>query len=47
MPEPDETQGIPLIGDQFPDLEVETTEGTISLPDDYEMYDWWFTLKDE
>lgn len=36
MPETDEIQGIPLIGDQFPDLEVETTEGTISLPGDYE-----------
>ncbi|WP_181685208.1 peroxiredoxin [Halorhabdus salina] len=28
--------GIPLIGDEFPDLAVETTHGTLSLPDDYE-----------
>ncbi|WP_136689732.1 peroxiredoxin [Halorhabdus amylolytica] len=33
--ETDDTSGIPLIGDAFPDLEVETTHGTISLPADY------------
>ncbi|MFC6785330.1 peroxiredoxin [Halobaculum halobium] len=27
---------MPLIGDEFPELEVETTHGSISLPDDYE-----------
>ncbi|AXR77333.1 peroxiredoxin [Natrarchaeobaculum sulfurireducens] len=34
--------GFPLIGDQFPELEVETTHGTKAIPDDYE--DRWFVL---
>ena len=34
--------GFPLIGDQFPTLEVETTHGTKTIPDDYE--DRWFVL---
>ena len=38
----DDSQGIPLIGDQFPEIEVETTEGPISLPDDYAGE--WFVL---
>ncbi|WP_135824966.1 peroxiredoxin [Halorussus ruber] len=42
----DETEtardGMPLIGDQFPEIEAETTHGTLSLPDDYE--DEWFVL---
>src|SRR6056297_4079410 len=29
-------QTMPLIGDQFPEMEVETTHGTLSLPDEYE-----------
>ncbi|WP_327050727.1 peroxiredoxin [Halomicrococcus gelatinilyticus] len=29
-------QSMPLIGDQFPELEVETTHGTLTLPDEYE-----------
>lgn len=37
-----QTNGIPLIGEQFPELEVETTHGPISLPDEYE--DEWFVL---
>jgi peroxiredoxin (alkyl hydroperoxide reductase subunit C) len=33
---------MPLIGDRFPDIRVETTHGTINLPDDYEGE--WFVL---
>ncbi len=40
--ETDESAGMPLLGDRFPDLEVETTHGTKSLPDDYEGE--WFVL---
>ncbi|ARS91006.1 peroxiredoxin [Natrarchaeobaculum aegyptiacum] len=34
--------GFPLIGDQFPELEVETTHGEKSIPADYEGE--WFVL---
>jgi peroxiredoxin (alkyl hydroperoxide reductase subunit C) len=30
------SNSIPLIGEQFPDIEAESTHGTLSLPDDYE-----------
>ncbi|ACV11980.1 alkyl hydroperoxide reductase/ Thiol specific antioxidant/ Mal allergen [Halorhabdus utahensis DSM 12940] len=33
--ETDDASGIPLIGDEFPHLAVETTHGEIDLPDDY------------
>ncbi|MFB6070766.1 MAG: peroxiredoxin [Halanaeroarchaeum sp.] len=39
---PADAQSMPLIGDRFPDLEVETTHGTLSLPDEYEGE--WFVL---
>jgi len=38
----EETQQMPLIGDEFPEMEVETTQGKISLPEDYEGK--WFLL---
>ncbi len=38
----DGPSGFPLIGDRFPELDVETTHGTKTLPDDYE--DSWFVL---
>ncbi|MFQ3293968.1 MAG: peroxiredoxin (alkyl hydroperoxide reductase subunit C), partial [Natrialbaceae archaeon] len=39
----DESQdGMPLIGDEFPELEVETTHGTLTLPNEFE--DEWFVL---
>lgn len=37
-----EAQQMPLIGDQFPEMKVETTKGTINLPGDYEGK--WFLL---
>ncbi|MFB6082351.1 MAG: peroxiredoxin [Halanaeroarchaeum sp.] len=33
---------MPLIGDRFPDLEVDTTHGPLSLPDEFEGE--WFVL---
>jgi peroxiredoxin (alkyl hydroperoxide reductase subunit C) len=33
---------MPLIGDEFPELTVETTHGTMSLPDEFEGQ--WFVL---
>ncbi|WP_255191629.1 peroxiredoxin [Natronobeatus ordinarius] len=38
----DESPGMPLLNDPFPELEVETTHGTKVLPDDYEGS--WFVL---
>ena len=35
-------RSMPLIGDRFPELEVQTTHGTVSLPEDYEGE--WFVL---
>lgn len=40
--ETDETPQMALIGDEFPELEVTTTHGTLTLPDEYE--DEWFVL---
>jgi peroxiredoxin 2/4 len=37
-----EGKGIPLIGDQFPELEVNTTHGKMSLPEAYKGK--WFIL---
>ncbi len=37
-----ENGGIPLLGDKFPAMEVKTTQGMISLPDDYKGK--WFVL---
>lgn len=31
----EETQRFPLIGDPFPEMEVQTTEGKVKLPEDY------------
>ncbi len=31
----EETQSFPLIGDKFPEMEVQTTEGKVKLPEDY------------
>jgi peroxiredoxin (alkyl hydroperoxide reductase subunit C) len=31
----EEVQGFPLIGDKFPEMKVQTTEGMINLPEDY------------
>ncbi|MGM0381167.1 MAG: peroxiredoxin [bacterium] len=42
MEEEQQKQGMPLIGDKFPELEVKTTEGTINLPEKYEGQ--WFVL---
>lgn len=36
------TNRIPLIGERFPDIEVETTKGRIKLPEDYKGK--WFML---
>jgi peroxiredoxin (alkyl hydroperoxide reductase subunit C) len=33
---------MPLIGDEFPEMEVETSHGTLTLPDEYEGE--WFVL---
>ncbi|MEF8774780.1 MAG: peroxiredoxin [Halobacteriales archaeon] len=38
----DDSPGMPLIGDQFPELEVNTTHGTLTLPDEYDGE--WFVL---
>lgn len=38
----EETKQMPLIGDEFPEMEVETTQGKISLPENYEGK--WFLL---
>lgn len=35
-------RGIPLIGDKFPDMEVQTTHGMMKLPDDFSGK--WFIL---
>ena len=37
-----EETNMPLIGDKFPTLEVQTTQGKKSLPDDYKGK--WFIL---
>ncbi|MCF7928967.1 MAG: peroxiredoxin [Spirochaetales bacterium] len=37
-----ENQGLPLLGDKFPELEVKTTHGPKSLPKDYKGK--WFIL---
>ncbi len=42
MTDESDESGFPLIGDQFPELEVETTHGPKSIPDDYEGK--WFIL---
>jgi len=43
MSSEEEQQGsFPLIGDKFPEMEVQTTQGEISLPDDYNGQ--WFVL---
>ncbi|RDZ96002.1 peroxiredoxin, partial [Haloferax sp. Atlit-6N] len=34
--DPDESAGAPGIGDQFPQLTVETSHGELTIPDDYE-----------
>jgi len=31
----EEVQGFPLIGDKFPEMKVQTTEGMINIPEDY------------
>ena len=36
------TQGMPLLGDRFPDMTVQTTAGTMDLPDAYAGK--WFIL---
>lgn len=36
------TQGIPLLGDKFPQMEVQTTHGMMTLPDDFSGK--WFVL---
>lgn len=38
----DERKGMPLIGDVFPKMEVQTTHGRLSLPEDYSGK--WFVL---
>lgn len=38
----EQSPSIPLIGEDFPDIEAESTHGTLSLPEDYE--DEWFVL---
>ncbi|NPA67918.1 MAG: peroxiredoxin [Chlorobi bacterium] len=38
----EEKKGIPLLGDDFPQMEVQTTKGTINLPGDYAGK--WFVL---
>jgi len=34
----DEYYAIPLIGDEFPHLEVQTTKGKKKLPDEYNFF---------
>jgi peroxiredoxin (alkyl hydroperoxide reductase subunit C) len=36
--------GIPLLGDKFPKMEVVTTHGTMTLPDDLNKGGKWFVL---
>ncbi len=38
----EEKEGMPLIGDKFPEMTVQTTHGEIKLPDEFE--DKWFIL---
>ncbi|MFW6064767.1 MAG: peroxiredoxin [Candidatus Natronoplasma sp.] len=38
----EEKEGMPLIGDKFPEMKVNTTHGEIELPDEFE--DKWFIL---
>lgn len=38
----EEKKGMPLLGDDFPKMEVQTTKGTINLPGDYAGK--WFVL---
>ncbi len=38
----EERKGMPLLGDDFPQMEVQTTKGTINLPGDYAGK--WFVL---
>jgi len=38
----DERKGLPLLGDAFPAMEVQTTHGRLSLPEDYSGK--WFVL---
>ena len=38
----EERRQMPLIGDKFPEMVVETTKGTINLPGDYKGK--WFLL---
>jgi len=38
----EERKGMPLLGDDFPKMEVQTTHGMINLPDDYAGK--WFVL---
>jgi peroxiredoxin (alkyl hydroperoxide reductase subunit C) len=42
MCEEDARMGIPLLGDKFPEIEVQTTHGMKKLPDDYKGK--WFVL---
>ncbi|MCX6653066.1 MAG: redoxin domain-containing protein [Methanomassiliicoccales archaeon] len=42
MCEEDARMGIPLLGDKFPEVEVQTTHGMKKLPDDYKGK--WFVL---
>ncbi|HPQ81569.1 MAG TPA: redoxin domain-containing protein, partial [bacterium] len=38
----EETRGMPLLGDAFPDMKVQTTHGVKTLPKDYSGK--WFVL---
>ncbi|MFB6075879.1 MAG: peroxiredoxin [Candidatus Aenigmatarchaeota archaeon] len=38
----EENKGMPLIGDKFPQMEVQTTQGKVNLPEDYNGK--WFLL---
>ncbi|MBC7097406.1 MAG: redoxin domain-containing protein, partial [Methanobacteriales archaeon] len=38
----DEKKGMPLIGDKFPEMEVQTTHGMMKLPTEYKGK--WFIL---
>jgi len=42
MENPQEKKGIPLLGDDFPEITVQTTHGVINLPKDYAGK--WFVL---
>lgn len=42
MEKQEHSQNLPLIGDQFPELEVQTTHGKMKLPEEYEGR--WFVL---